>query len=303
MKLFMFLAALWIAAATFSNHEGLSALEQRVFDLMNRGYRLSSSEIENRLENDRDATLGLLKKIAACEVTELVVRDGSRLQLPASDARLVLLRLPDPELIETVGEQLQTFTMASRYYTYNDDLFGEVVQSKQPKLLPYLAKGMFGPGDAVTLNLNLGKYRRYNRTAEFLFQLLKFTEAVEEFAPQVRGWARAMRSAHHLSAGEKREIGRIWWKENEQAILAENYAAVRPGIPAQGSLTKGLAAASLDRAELNRLSGSAPSCGTQRGAPSRHATGRGSSRPACLSPLRVSRRAGSYAVKAARRSG
>ena len=235
LKPFIVFGALLNVTTAFSNDEGLSAVEQRVFDLMNRGFRLSSSEIARGLGNDRDATLTLLKKVATREVTEFICRDGARLQLPGFQARSVLLRLPDPEVLETVGKQLQTFTMESRYYSFSDDLFGEVVRSKQPKLLPYLAKGMFRPGDAVTIDLDLGKYRKYNWSSESFFQLMKLTEAVEEFSPGVRGWARAMRGAHHLSYEEKREIGRIWWKENEAAILAADYASVRPGIsPAEG---------------------------------------------------------------------
>jgi hypothetical protein len=217
----------------------LPPLQAKALRLMGAGHRLSSAEMETILGSDRDAILVLLKKIAGSsvtgDVTEFVYTDGSTTEPIPTQARMVLLRLPDPDVLETIGNQLAEYRLVSRYGSLLDGLFGEAVRSKQPKLLPYIAKGMFRTEDTATRDFQLASPWKINRSVESLMCLMQLTEAVDEFSAGVRGWARAMRGAHHLSNDEKREIGRTWWKDNEQAILAGQYAGVRPGIsPAEG---------------------------------------------------------------------
>ncbi len=205
---------------------------------MNLGYRLSSAEIETSLGPDRDATLALLKRVARGEVTEFVASDRSRTYLIPAEARMVLLRLPDAEVLDTIGNQLGDFQPLSPYAPLRSNLFHEAVRAKQPRLLPYLARGMFRDGDAELTDFRMANAGNINRSGYSTWMTMKLVEAADEFAPDVKAWARAMQSAHHLSENEKRDIGRAWWKDNESAILAGNYAAVRPGISSAAGMPR-----------------------------------------------------------------
>ena len=157
-----------------------------------------------------------------------------RSQLSPAEARRVLLRLPDPEVLESIGNLLAEHQFISPYGSVVDALFG-ALDSKQPKLLPYIARGVFRNEDADTRDFEWASPGKINRSMESLSCMLRLTYVMEEFSPEVRAWARAMLKSHFLPANERRELGRTWWKANEKAIIAGNYAAVRAGIsPAQG---------------------------------------------------------------------
>ena len=198
---------------------------------MRAAHVLSAAEMEEILASDRTEVLDLVRRVARREVTEW--DDGSQLR-PAS-ARWVLLRLADPEVLEIIGNQLAEYQYVSPYGTSSDGLFDDVLRAKQPKLLPYFARGVFRNEDAETRDFAWNDFRKMNRSMNSLYWMLRLTYELEVFPAETRAWARVLVEHHSLPENEKRELGRVWWRENEKAILAGNYAAVRPGIsPAQG---------------------------------------------------------------------
>ena len=231
----------WIAATFIATNcvvpaGNLPPIQAKVLQLMGAGHRLSSEEIVAILGSDRAEALALIKSVARSEVKEFIASDHSRTQLIPELALTVLLRLPDPEVLDIIGTQLAEFQRLSPYATLSYDLFGEVERARQPKLLSYIAQGMFRAGDAEKPDFEMRYAGKVNRSWESFMGTMRLLEAVEESPPNVRAWARAMQGAHHLPNNERREMGRLWWQANETAIRAGNYAAVRPGIsPAEGA--------------------------------------------------------------------
>lgn len=217
---------------------------------MRSGHLLSSAEMEAILGTERAEVLDLLRKVVRSEVTEWA--DGSQLFPPT--ARRVLLQLPDTEVLESIGNQLAEYQLFGPYGTVSDGLAATALQSKQPKLLPYFAKSVFRDEDVNVRDFVWQRGTKINRSIDSFSNMLSLTYEIEDFSPQVRAWARAMLTANHLPLSERRELGRAWWKENEKAILAGNYAAVRPGIsPAQGMPT-GPASTLPDPGDAKRVS-------------------------------------------------
>ncbi|MDW7653995.1 MAG: hypothetical protein SCG74_01340 [Nitrospiraceae bacterium] len=157
-------------------------------------------------------------------------------------------------MIEAIGNQLAEFQYISPYGRWNDGLFQDVLRAKQPKLLPYFARGVFRDEDAETQDFMWDDPWRINRSMHSLSSMLRLTDELEVFSPEVRAWASLLLRASFLPPNERRKVGRMWWKENERAILAGDYAAVRPGIsPAQGMPT-GPASTLPDPGDAKRVS-------------------------------------------------
>ena len=234
-SLFRLLIGLCVPAVSVVFAQDPPPIPEKAFKLMQAGHRLSSAEMESVLGTERAEVLNLVRRVARSEVTEFVLSDLSRPRLGSAEARWVLLRLPDPEVLEIIGNQLAEYQMISPYGSLLDSLFEDALRSRQPKLLPYIAKAIFRNEDTNTRDFELHDSGKFNRSMYSLLWLMRLTEAIDEFSPEVRAWGRAMQGASHLPYDERREIGRGWWKDNEKAIVAGNYAAVRPGIsPAQG---------------------------------------------------------------------
>lgn len=204
----------------------LPPLQMKADKLMQAAHLLSSAQMEAILGSDRAEVLDLVRRVARSEVTEWVDRS----QLIPALARWVLLRLPDPEALEIIGNQLAEYQYVSPYGTAGDHLFDDVLRTQQPKLLPYFARGVFRNEDADTRDFEWDSPGKINRSMNSLSCMLKLTNVIEEFSPQVKAWVQAMLKSYFLPENERRELGRAWWKENEKAILAGDYAAVRPGV-------------------------------------------------------------------------
>jgi hypothetical protein len=247
---FCLLVALYLAAMPSVCAQDLPPLQKKAAKLMRSGHLLSSAEMEAILGTERAEVLDLLRKVVRSEVTEWA--DGSQLFPPT--ARRVLLQLPDTEVLESIGNQLAEYQLFGPYGTVSDGLAATALQSKQPKLLPYFAKSVFRDEDVNVRDFVWQRGTKINRSIDSFSNMLSLTYEIEDFSPQVRAWARAMLTANHLPLSERRELGRAWWKENEKAILAGNYAAVRPGIsPAQGMPT-GPASTLPDPGDAKRVS-------------------------------------------------
>lgn len=211
------------------------SIQDKAFQLMQTAHRLSSAEIEVILGPQRAEVLDLVRRVARSEVNEFALSDLSRPRLSPKEARWVLLRLPDPEVLDVIGNQLAEYQLITPYGTALDGLFYDALVSKQPKLLPYIAKSIFRNEGTNTRDFEWDQPGKFNRSMKSLYWLMRLTQEIEEFSPEVKAWARAMQGANHLPDDERRNIGRAWWKENEKEIIAGNYAAVRAGIsPAQG---------------------------------------------------------------------
>ncbi len=138
-------------------------IQDKAFQLMQTAHRLTSAEMEMILGPERAEILSLVRRVARSEVNEFALSDLSRPRLSPREARWVLLRLPDTEVLEIIGNQLAEYQLISPYGTAVDGLFDDALRSRQPKLLPYIAKSIFRNEDTSTRDFEWDQPGKFNR--------------------------------------------------------------------------------------------------------------------------------------------
>ena len=232
MKIAVILCCISLLRATAFGVIPLSPTQERVLALTHQVGRASPAEMQKMLGagRDREETMALLREVAQYKVREFQRGPNRSTSVSNGLALTALLQLGDAETIDTFGKQLVKFEAAGPYGALDSLLYREPEFAKQPKLLPYLAQTLFLPGD-TSPDAILKNYP-VNRSIQALFTILGVVRTVDEFSPEAKAWAETVFD-NDIDKASSREVGRKWWKDNEKALLAEDYRAVRPGLSAR----------------------------------------------------------------------
>ena len=193
--------------------------------------KTTAEEMTAKLGPNREAVLVVLRQMAQGKITMLPLDSDVGTYVHTGNALGALLRLHDQETIETLGQYLGNLgDIQERPYGRGQSefgLYGQAIAAKQPALIRYLSKGLFLPGRVQDSDGSIDQ-GLINRSQQAMHTMLRMVMAADEFSPEVRAWALS-NFGPSVKPERAREIVREWWKSNEAAFLAEDYAAVKPG--------------------------------------------------------------------------
>ena len=146
----------------------------------------------------------------------------ARVQVP--HYRKELLSLGDPQILaETVKTVSESDIDSSQYR----DGCGDLEYAMRPETLVMLAPAML-VDEPFVIRPMLGDVGSVAPKSYGLASLmLEIVAKSPAFTPEVRKWADDNRK---VAIYKTMPMIRSWWKENEQAVKAKDYRAVRPGI-------------------------------------------------------------------------
>jgi hypothetical protein len=181
---------------------------------------MSHDELVAAFEPDRDETVKLLREVAAGRITQF----GTTLADPRLALR-VLLKLPDPPILDSFGNQVGNFVLFGPWGILDRSLLDEPTYVKNPQLIPYYARSLFvDEGGAYN---QIGSSRTH-RSVMALRGMLDLVRVCDEFPPEVKAWGRTV-FAFEIDPRLSVRVGREWWTANEAAIRSGKYAEVKPG--------------------------------------------------------------------------
>lgn len=110
--------------------------------------------------------------------------------------------------------------------------YGYIAISRQPRLIEHLAPTMFrDEPSTLPQNSDVNTYPPSVSAAGVVAKLLstshEIPEPVQRWAAEAWEGSRVVPNLHR----RLREVMRQWWKENETAMRARNWKAVKPGTP------------------------------------------------------------------------
>jgi hypothetical protein len=192
-------------------------------DLVVRLLREAGTSADLSLIDDanRPAMMALLRDIA----TEKVTKIGTVLPNRIS-ARIVLIRLSDPETIQRVVSEYRALYGKRRSFELAEDL----ERGANGAAIPYLADDFLRQDEekAVILNEGGARIRVIPQGAFSGVTTLRIIMGSAQFPPEVRQWAkkRLIEGAYPYRRLQD-DVG-LWWQQNREAVSSGMYAKTRP---------------------------------------------------------------------------
>jgi hypothetical protein len=158
---------------------------------------------------DKDAFIQRIKSVSRESMGESEVHELTRL----------LLYLGDKEAIDTTIEKLKTLERYSEPFRLLERSYNPAII---PNLAPLLEKNEPAASKFVTEDIVQAPL---SMAAAYLMQRIALT--APEFPPEVKSWVEPFPDirGHEFF----RDMMRVWWKANEEAIRAGRWEDVKPG--------------------------------------------------------------------------
>lgn len=190
-------------------------MEQKILRAYN--LRPTIKEMRTIFGQDRERAVGLLRE----------ARDhkGSLDGFNEDVALIFLLQLEDHKTIQFVVNKMMT-----EYDTWSSQGADICWRSGQIQIVPYLAPLLF-INEPTTYSPDQSMEGPEKRRSLFaMTTIASIVMASDEVPTSVRDWARSCAPSTEYNSSAREKM-RAWWKANEAAIRAHDYAKLVPGSP------------------------------------------------------------------------